>query len=376
VRRRYILLLLVIFFTNSIGLSADLDLLLKAVRHVDAKGSGHREALAAVKQLAERDIAELTTILAAMDDANPLAENWLHGAAQSVVDRAQHNDQQLPWDALEQFLNETNHNPKARRWAYDLIRQHDPTAEQRFVLGWVNDPSLPLRRDAIELLLKTAATKSQMKQDNEALQLYRQAFVSARDLDQIEKIVEQLKARGDAPDVVQQMGFVVSWKLIGPYDNTNKRGFDAVYSPEKEIDLTKPDRGKNDKQVQWIDHTTSDPFGNVDLNTAVGKNMGAVAYAFTEFWSKEPQEVEVRIGSTNGNKVWLNGELLTANHVYHSNTFIDQYIGRGKLKAGRNEILVKVAQNEQTEDWAQNWQFQLRVCDKIGTAVLSQARVE
>jgi hypothetical protein len=44
------------------------------------------------------------------------------------------------------------------------------------------------------------------------------------------------------------------------------------------------------------------------------------------------------------------------------------------LKKGRNEILVKICQNEQTEDWAQTWDFQLRVCDALGTAVLSQDR--
>jgi hypothetical protein len=49
---------------------------------------------------------------------------------------------------------------------------------------------------------------------------------------------------------------------------------------------------------------------------------------------------------------------------------VDQYIYRGELKPGKNLILVKVLQNEQTESWAQNWQFQLRVCDAIGTAVL------
>ena len=69
-------------------------------------------------------------------------------------------------------------------------------------------------------------------------------------------------------------------------------------------------------------------------------------------------------------QVWLNGELLTSNEVYHTNTSIDQYIGRGRLKKGGNAILVKICQNEQTEDWAQRWQFQLRVCDASGSAIL------
>jgi hypothetical protein len=48
---------------------------------------------------------------------------------------------------------------------------------------------------------------------------------------------------------------------------------------------------------------------------------------------------------------------------------MDQHVGAGVLHAGRNEILVKICQNEQTEDWAQSWSFQLRVCDASGVAV-------
>jgi hypothetical protein len=60
--------------------------------------------------------------------------------------------------------------------------------------------------------------------------------------------------------------------------------------------------------------------------------------------------------------------------VYHANSAIDQYVGRGVLKKGKNVILVKVCQDEQTVDWAQNWVFQLRVCDASGKAILAADR--
>ena len=44
-----------------------------------------------------------------------------------------------------------------------------------------------------------------------------------------------------------------------------------------------------------------------------------------------------------------------------------------QLEPGRNRILVKVCQNEQTEDWTVEWEFQLRVTDSLGTPVLSAA---
>ena len=47
---------------------------------------------------------------------------------------------------------------------------------------------------------------------------------------------------------------------------------------------------------------------------------------------------------------------------------------RGTLRKGKNVILLKVCQNEQTDAWAQNWQFQLRICDPVGTAILAADR--
>ncbi len=52
----------------------------------------------------------------------------------------------------------------------------------------------------------------------------------------------------------------------------------------------------------------------------------------------------------------------------------DQYRAAAILQPGRNVILVKACQNAQTQDWAEVLSFQLRVCDEIGTAILSQKK--
>ena len=59
---------------------------------------------------------------------------------------------------------------------------------------------------------------------------------------------------------------------------------------------------------------------------------------------------------------------------YHRGMRIDQYRIPVQLKAGENSILIKLCQNEQTEEWTVQWQFQLRVCDSSGAAVLAQNR--
>jgi hypothetical protein len=53
---------------------------------------------------------------------------------------------------------------------------------------------------------------------------------------------------------------------------------------------------------------------------------------------------------------------------------LDQYRLKANLKKGRNVIMLKLCQNEQMQNWTKEWQFQLRVCDATGTAILSTGR--
>jgi hypothetical protein len=203
--------------------------------------------------------------------------------------------------------------------------------------------------------------------------LYQQAFHAARDEDQVNIATEKLKALGRPPDLSRHYGFIMTWKLIGPFDNSGQKGFANTYPPEENVDFAATHIGKNGN-VKWIEYTTQDEYGNVDLNAAIGKHMGAVVYAAAEFFSEAPRPIELRLGTVNANKIWLNGKLLHSAEVYHALSKLDQYIGRGELQAGRNLILIKICQNERTETWAQVWKFQFRVCDKIGTAVWSTDR--
>ena len=93
-----------------------------------------------------------------------------------------------------------------------------------------------------------------------------------------------------------------------------------------------------------------------------------------EFVSDGPQDVEFRLACKNAWKLWLNGQLLFGREEYHRGMQLDQYRVQGSLRPGRNTILVKVCQNEVVEPWTVEWQFQLRVCDGVGSAILSTER--
>lgn len=362
--------LLLVAVSSNVLFAADISDAISKIRRVEPKGVGHKDAVAAARELCQADVSALPQVLTAMDGANEVATNWLRLAAEAIAQKATAKGQKLPVADLEAFMADTMHAPRGRRLAYELIAGVDPSAEQRLIPTLLDDPSLELRRDAVAQLLESIA---KIEDKTEAAKRYQKALFHARDLEQIKAAGEKLKELGEKPDIAAHMGFVMTWRIIGPFDNVEDKGWDVAYPPETKIDFSAELNGQKGK-VKWVIHTTTDDYGLVDLNKVLATHKGAIAYAHAEFTADRAQTCELRTGSVNAHKVWLNGKLIMENHVYHSGQEIDQYIARGELKKGKNEILIKVCQNEQTEPWAQVWQFQFRVCDKIGTAILSQDR--
>jgi hypothetical protein len=345
-----------------------------ALKAVGSEGAGTTAAQQAWKQLSQADAAAIPTILLGLNDASPLAANWLRASIDAIAERQLRTGGKLPKGDLETFALNTKNAPRARRLAFEWLCRADTTATDRLIPQMLDDPSLELRRDAVARIIGAAEKEEEASKTDAARETYRRALTSARDLDQVQAIVKKLEGFGEKVDLTRHFGYVIKWKLIGPFDNTDEKGFDVLYPPEVGVDYKAEYDGKSGK-VKWIDYASEDPYGKVDLNKALEKANATTAYAAAEFLAEKPRDVEIRLTSTNANKIWLNGELVSQNNVYHAGEQMDQYIGKGKLKAGRNMILVKVLQNHQKESWAQDWDFKLRVCDASGTAILSQDRV-
>jgi hypothetical protein len=357
--------------------AADLGPALAKLQAVGPAGKGHREAAEAWQELARADAAQLPSLLAALDQAGPLAANWIRTVIDAVAERTLQSGGTLPASELEKFVRDRRHAPRARRLAYEWLRRVDPAAPDRLIPGALDDPSLEMRRDAVARLLDQASKLAKPQRKADAVALYRKALTAARDADQMTLAAQQLRFLGETVDVARQFGFIVAWKVIGPLDNGDdkgsEKGYDAVYPPETGLDLASSCPGKHGV-VRWIDYTAADDYGNVDLNTALGVEKSVVAYATAEFFAAGRREAEIRIASDNAIKVWLNGKLIDRRHVYHGGSQLDQYVIPVVLQPGRNRLLVKVCQNGQTQDWARSWGFQLRVCDRWGAAVLSRDR--
>ncbi len=176
-------------------------------------------------------------------------------------------------------------------------------------------------------------------------------------------------------DLQKHFGFLTTWKLIGPFDNKDMQGFPIAYPPEKQIDLSAEYDGQLDR-VSWQPIATDDDYGVVDIGKQIENYKGSLMYATTTYNSDRDQTVEFRLGTPNAWKLWVNGELVFQREEYHRSTRMDQYKMPVTLKSGANTILLKVCQNEQTQSWAQDYKFQLRVCDSTGSAVLASAAAD
>ena len=349
--------------------AASLDASIATVRSVGPEGKGNREASAAWKNLSTAPVKELPTLLAGMDGANELALNWLRSAVDTMVARAAANREALPVSALEKFVRARNHNPRARRLAYELIASADPKVAEQLMAGMLDDPSSELRREAVQRIISEAVTLQKAGKTNDAIVKYQAAIKPAREADQIDAIADALGKLGAPADLPKVFGWVNQWQIVGPFDNSGGVGYEKIFPPESLVDLKAEYDGKTGK-VRWQEITTTNEYGVVDFNKPIGELKGVTGYAWTELESDKSRPVELRVACDNGWKVWLNGKFLFGRDEYHYGTEIDHYRMPAELKAGKNTILVKLCQNEQVADWTKSWEFQLRITDAIGTPII------
>lgn len=352
---------------------ADVKELAAIVNAIGLDGSGYPEAVVAVESLSKLDSSAIPELLGSFDDENPIAANWLRGAVEAVAENGRKQGKPLSDAKLVAFIQDTSHASKAREVAFHLLLIQSESAAEELIPTFENDPSLELRFFAVDHLIHLAEALGNADQQSPAIETYRQALSACRNSIQAKEIADALKELGEEVDTTEHFGFVKNWHVIAPFDYAMGEGFEKKYPPETEIDLTARYPGKLVEELDGGAHWQPLELGarenRVDFNKAFAPLKDVVGYAVTTFESDEAQAVELRWGSPNGTKVWVNGELVGANKVYHAGDNFDQYIAKVDLKPGANTILVKLVQNEQTQSWTNVWHFTLRVCDRLGTAI-------
>ena len=205
-----------------------------------------------------------------------------------------------------------------------------------------------LSADALDLLVKCAADKT-LGDDAVQAALRLAAKIGPVAHKRTEAALKQLKAlplTGDAPTRVDEAlkalagaglspdGYILAWMLSGPYTQEGKGGNDMLGTPFP------PEKPAGKAEWQPCAVPANKPL--VELNVILGGNERA-AYLKTEIGSPKAQDAVLELGSDDGVKVWLNGQV-----VHENNTTRACAPGQDKvkirLKQGANPLLVKVAQ--------------------------------
>jgi type 1 glutamine amidotransferase/HEAT repeat protein len=159
-----------------------------------------------------------------------------------------------------------------------------------------------------------------------------------------EKVIEVTTnetVRKNAKKVIEQLDkfedYIVVWEVSGPYSESNTSGdklFDTAFGPEQgaeDVAWRIMPISKN-KNTPWL----------MELDNVLGGN-DRVAYLRTRVLSDKARKAMLELGSDDGIKVWLNGEVVHANNVNRAFTAGADKV-EVNLKQGANTLMLKITQ--------------------------------
>jgi len=190
---------------------------------------------------------------------------------------------------------------------------------------------------------------------NEALQLL---IDKAASPEAIQKLIQMSGAIANRTDLPRRLGFVTSWTMVGPFPWSASEAFKKININEPQVDPTSTYK-VGDKELRWKAVKTQDLAGVVDLTGAFGVQAGCVAYGVAEITVPAACEAVARMGSDDGIKLWVNGQVAHENNVDRG-LQLDQDKAKVQLKAGKNTLLVEVTQG------GGGWNFCLRLTQSDG----------
>jgi hypothetical protein len=178
--------------------------------------------------------------------------------------------------------------------------------------------------------------------------------------------IDDAIGRHDSPELRRRAGeavnrieadadFVTAWLIAGPFTQEGAgptKLFDIEFAPELESAA---------EPVAWahLAVTNPDTPGIFNLGQAVGGGNRCV-YVKTHIWSDRQRPVRLELGSDDGIKAWINGEVVLAANALRGLTVGSDHVNVD-LQEGRNTLLLKITQG------GGDWSFCCRVRDPLGS---------
>ncbi|MGD9723033.1 MAG: hypothetical protein AB7O59_17320 [Pirellulales bacterium] len=348
----------------------DIAAQLAAIAKVGPLGAGSTAARAACDQLSTASATELPRLLVAMETPNPVAANWYRAAYEAIVARELAAPRpQFPIPELQSFVRDSKRGGRPRRLALALCDRLQPGFAVAVIPEFLDDPEF--RDDAVDAALAAGQQALDKQQTGLARERFQKAYDHARTSDQVVNAAGKLQSLGVSTDIAAHLGLVVDWWVIGPFDAPQFSGFDAVYPPEKSVDLQAQYSGQDGRTLRWTRYHTNDPLGLADLALALAPAKEAVAYAYAELQSPRAMTAQLRCGADDNCSVWLNGERVFGRNQWLNGIRFDRFMAAVQLREGTNRVLVKVCQGPQHKnpEVVNAWTLYARFCDEAGQGV-------
>lgn len=243
----------------------------------------------------------------------------------------------------------------------EAMKMTDRPQEQRLVLSAVGAYGTPKALQLAQTALNNPELKSEaqvavvsiceklMESEPDTAMEAISAVLSQTDNQRLQQQARRITRRFD-----NRVGYIVAWKIAGPYTMTDKNGealFDVAFAPET-----------GDTGVQWqpmpISNVPDKPW-LVNIGQ-VFEGTDRVAYVRTVIQSPRDADAVFEIGSDDGVKVWLNGKLVHANNAARAVVQADDKVPV-KMIQGENTILMKITQG------SSDWGFCLKVTNPDGS---------
>ena len=167
--------------------------------------------------------------------------------------------------------------------------------------------------------------------------------------------------RGETIDFQQKLGTQTEWLLVGPFDNTEKRGFDNAYPPETGIDREGVYPGVGG-EARWTPYGAPEGYSAVDLTKVFTPTEEVCAYALAYVGADEATDVFIGVGANDCWKLWLDDALVYSN-ANEGRIILDRDRIPVTIPKGTTPILLKVCNNRK------DWGFIFRITDAEGRPI-------
>jgi tetratricopeptide (TPR) repeat protein len=159
----------------------------------------------------------------------------------------------------------------------------------------------------------------------------------------------------------QELGSALetTWRVIGPFSLGNYSGFQHAYPPEQKIDLNVSYKSAG-KELTWQSAEDGYFDGYIDFKKVFRHTAWSVGYGLIYIQSPEERKVQIRLGSNEACKVWLNNKLVWQHFITSKEASLDRDLVTVLLNPGYNKLLVKITNN------LLGWGYFLRVTDENG----------